>query len=39
MRILERFTLSGPKLRQLDDPQLIEIKEHVLNILQEELKK
>jgi len=39
MRILERFTLSGSKLRQLDDPQLIEIKEHVLNILQEELKK
>ena len=39
MRILERFTLSGLKLRQLDDPQLIEIKEYVLNILQKELKK
>ena len=39
MRVLEKFSLSGPKLRRLDDPQLIEIKEYVLNLLQEELKR
>jgi NitT/TauT family transport system ATP-binding protein len=39
MRVLERFSLSGPKLRRLADPQLIEIKEYVLNLLQEELKR
>ena len=37
MRVLERFALRGPKLRRLDDPQLIEIKAYVLNRLQEEL--
>ncbi len=37
MRVLERFSLNGPKLRRLDDPQLIEIKEYVLNLLQQEL--
>jgi len=35
MRVLERFSLDGPKLRRLDDPQLIKIKEYVLNLLQE----
>ena len=39
MRVLEKFALSRPKLRRLDDPQLIEIKEYVLNLLQEELKR
>jgi NitT/TauT family transport system ATP-binding protein len=34
MRVLERFSLNGPKLRRLDDPELIEIKNHVLNLLQ-----
>jgi NitT/TauT family transport system ATP-binding protein len=34
MRVLERFSLSGPKLRRLDDPELIEIKDHVLDLLQ-----
>ena len=38
MRILEHFKLSGPKPRRLKDPQLIEIKEHVLSRLQDELK-
>jgi putative hydroxymethylpyrimidine transport system ATP-binding protein len=33
MRVLDRFTLNGPKLRRLDDPELIEIKEYVLNLL------
>jgi NitT/TauT family transport system ATP-binding protein len=33
MRVLDRFTLNGPKLRRLDDPALIEIKEYVLNLL------
>ena len=37
MRILDRFSLIGPKLRKLDDPQLLEIKEYVLNLLQQEL--
>ena len=39
MRVLERFSLDGPKLRRLDDPQLIRIKAYVLNLLQEELVK
>jgi NitT/TauT family transport system ATP-binding protein len=34
MRVLEQFSLNGPKLRRLDDPELIEIKEYVLNLLQ-----
>jgi NitT/TauT family transport system ATP-binding protein len=37
MRVLDRFSLPGPKLRRLADPQLIRIKEYVLNLLQEEL--
>ena len=37
MRTLEQFNLSGPKPRRLNDPDLIEIKEHVLNRLQDEL--
>ncbi|UCF94600.1 MAG: ABC transporter ATP-binding protein [Desulfobacterales bacterium] len=37
MRILERFVLDGRKPRGLSDPQLIAIKEYVLNRLQEEL--
>ncbi len=37
MRVLDRFPLHGPRLRRLDDPQLIRIKEYVLNLLQEEL--
>jgi putative hydroxymethylpyrimidine transport system ATP-binding protein len=37
MRVLEKFSLSGPKLRRIDDPRLIEIKAYVLNLLQEEL--
>ena len=36
MRVVERFALNGPKLRRLNDPQLIEIKEYVLNLLQQE---
>ncbi|MFC1881154.1 ABC transporter ATP-binding protein [Thermodesulfobacteriota bacterium] len=39
MRVLDQFSLQGPKLRRLDDPQLIRIKEYVLNLLQEELVK
>ena len=39
MRVLEKFSLSGHKLRRTDDPQLIEIKEYVLTLLQEELKR
>jgi len=35
MRVLDRFSLTGPKLRRLDDPELIEIKEYVLSLLQE----
>jgi len=38
MKILEQFKLSGPKPRRLNDPALIEIKEHVLSRLQDELK-
>ena len=37
MRVLDRFSLNRPKLRRLDDPELIEIKEYVLNLLQKEL--
>ena len=37
MRISERFLLNGPKPRRLSDPHLIEVKEYVLNRLQEEL--
>ncbi|MGD2269220.1 MAG: ABC transporter ATP-binding protein [Desulfobacterales bacterium] len=37
MRIIERFDLSGSKPRQLSDHHLIEIKEYVLNRLQQEL--
>ena len=37
MRILDRFSLNGPKLRKLDDPQMLEIKEYVLDLLQQEL--
>ena len=37
MRVRESFSLRGSKLRRLDDPQLIKIKEYVLNLLQEEL--
>ena len=33
MRILDHFSLQGPKLRRLDDPQLIEIKEYVIDLL------
>jgi putative hydroxymethylpyrimidine transport system ATP-binding protein len=39
MRVLDRFSLDGPKLRRLDDPELIRIKESVLSLLQEELEK
>jgi NitT/TauT family transport system ATP-binding protein len=37
MKILEHFNLSGPKPRRVSDPELIEIKEHVLSRLQDEL--
>jgi ABC-type nitrate/sulfonate/bicarbonate transport system ATPase subunit len=37
MRILEGFSLGGPKLRHMDDARLIKIKTHVLSLLQEEL--
>jgi putative hydroxymethylpyrimidine transport system ATP-binding protein len=37
MRILEKFDLKGPKPRYSMDPGLIQIKEHVLKRLQEEL--
>ena len=39
MRVLDRFILDGSKLRQVDDPDLIEIKQYVLNLLQDEIKK
>ena len=32
MRVLDRFNLAGPKPRRLNDPELIEIKEHVLSL-------
>lgn len=35
MRVLDRFSLNGPKPRRLNDPELEEIKEYVLNLLQE----
>ena len=35
MRVLDRFALDGPKLRRINDPALIAIKEHVLDLLQE----
>ena len=38
MKILEHFKLNGAKPRRLNDPELIEIKEHVLNRLQDEMK-
>jgi putative hydroxymethylpyrimidine transport system ATP-binding protein len=38
MRIIERFTLSDAKPRRLADPRLMDIKEHVLERLEEELK-
>ena len=38
MKILEHFNLNGPKPRRLNNPELIEIKEHVLSRLQDELK-
>lgn len=34
MQILDQFSLNGPKLRRLDDPELIKIKGYVLNLLQ-----
>jgi NitT/TauT family transport system ATP-binding protein len=37
MKVLQRFTLDGPKPRSLTDAQLIDIKEDVLRRLQEEL--
>lgn len=37
MTVLERIPLQGPKLRRLDDPRLIRIKEHVFDLLQQEL--
>jgi NitT/TauT family transport system ATP-binding protein len=37
MKILEHFKLSGPKPRRLTNPELIEIKEHALSLLQDEL--
>jgi len=39
MRVLDRIVLDGPKLRRIDQPQLIRIKEYVLNLLQEELER
>jgi len=35
MRLLNRFSLNGPKPRRFDNPELIKIKEYVLNRLQE----
>ncbi len=37
MRILKHFKLSGPKPRRPNNPELIEIKEQALNLLQDEL--
>ena len=37
MRTLDRLSLGGPKLRQIDDPKLIEIKKYVLSLLQQQL--
>jgi NitT/TauT family transport system ATP-binding protein len=38
MKVLEHFTLTRPKPRRLDDSQLLELKAHVLDRLQQELK-
>ena len=38
MTVLEHITLTRPKPRRLDDSQLLEIKAHVLDRLQQELK-
>ena len=37
MRIRRRFTLTNPKPRRMNDPLLIEMKEHTLELLQEDL--
>ena len=37
MKVLEHFTLTRPKPRQLNDSQLLDIKAHVLDRLQQEL--
>ncbi len=37
MRIRRRFTLASPKPRRMNDPFLIDLKEHVLELLQEDL--
>lgn len=37
MKILEQFTLTRSKPRRLNDSQLLEIKAHVLDRLQQEL--
>jgi NitT/TauT family transport system ATP-binding protein len=37
MRVLDQFSLNGTKPRRLNDPELIKIKDHVLNVLQREL--
>lgn len=37
MKVLEQFSLTGPKPRRLNDSQLLEIKAHVLDRLQQEL--
>lgn len=39
MRVLDRFCLDGPKLRRLDDPELIDIKNYMLNVLKTEMEK
>ena len=39
MRVLDRFVLDGPKLKRIDDPRQLEIKQHVLGLLQEEIRK
>ena len=38
MKVLEHFSLTRPKPRRLDDSHLLEIKAHVLDRLQQELK-
>jgi NitT/TauT family transport system ATP-binding protein len=37
MEVLDRFSLSGPKLRRLDDPELMDIKKYVLSILKTQM--
>jgi NitT/TauT family transport system ATP-binding protein len=39
MEVLDRFSLSGPKLRRLDDPELMDIKKYVLSILKTQMAK